>query len=139
MQGIKRKVVHAILFEFFAIISVTLAFMVSTQHGAGHSGALAVMTSVVAMLWNMGYNALFERWEARQAKRGRSLARRITHSLGFEIGLVVLLLPLVMWWLDIGVAAALAIGIGLVVFFVVYGLVYNWCFDRVFGLPTAAA
>ncbi|MEC5398462.1 PACE efflux transporter [Uliginosibacterium sp. H1] len=139
MQGIKRKIVHAVFFEFFAILSVTTAFMLTTGTGAGRSTALAVMTSVVAMLWNMAYNALFESWEARQTKRGRSLARRITHSLGFEIGLVVLLLPLVSWWLGIGLVEALVLEIGLVVFFVVYGLVYNWCFDRLFGLPTAAA
>lgn len=138
MQGIQRKVVHAVLFEFFAIISVTAAFMFTTQHGVGRSGSLAIATSVVAMLWNMGYNWLFEKWEIRQVKRGRSLKRRIVHSIGFEAGLVILLLPLVMWWLNLGLWPALAIEFGLVVFFVAYGLVFNWCFDHVFGLPDAA-
>jgi len=138
MQGIQRKVVHAVLFEFFALITVTLVFMVTTQHGVGRSGSLAVATSVVAMLWNMSYNFLFEKWEARQTTRGRSLARRITHSIGFEIGLVILLLPLVSWWLDLDVWAALGLELGLVLFFVVYGLTFNWCFDRAFGLPRSA-
>jgi uncharacterized membrane protein len=138
MQGKQRKIVHAVLFEFFAVISVTLAFMVTTQHGVGRSGSLAIATSVVAMLWNMAYNVLFEKWEARQTKRGRSLKRRIVHAVGFEAGLVLLLLPLVSWWLDISVWEALGIEVGLVLFFVLYGLVFNWYFDRVFGLPDAA-
>ena len=138
MQGKRRKIVHAVLFELFAVISVTLAFMVTTQHGVGRSGSLAIATSLVAMSWNMAYNVLFEKWEARQTKHGRSLKRRITHSIGFEIGLVILLLPLVSWWLDIGVWEALVLEVGLVVFFVVYGLLFNWYFDRLFGLPNSA-
>ncbi|MEC5385702.1 PACE efflux transporter [Uliginosibacterium sp. H3] len=138
MQGKQRKVVHAVLFELFAVISVTLAFMATTQHGVGRSGSLAIATSLVAMSWNMAYNVLFEKWEARQTKRGRSLKRRIIHSIGFEAGLVVLLLPLVMWWLDLGLWPALTLEFGLVVFFVVYGLVFNWCFDHIFGLPNSA-
>jgi uncharacterized membrane protein len=27
---------------------------------------------------------------------------------------------------------------GLLVFFMVYTFVYNWCFDRLFGLPASA-
>ncbi|MDB5799685.1 MAG: transrane pair domain protein [Rhodocyclales bacterium] len=138
MQGKQRKVVHAILFEVFAVISVTLAFMATTQHGVGSSGSLAVVTSAVAMSWNMAYNFIFEKWEARQSTRGRSLVRRITHAIGFEAGLVVLLLPLVAWWLDMGVWTALGLELGLVLFFVIYGLVFNWYFDRLFGLPTSA-
>jgi uncharacterized membrane protein len=138
MQGKQRKIVHAVLFELFAVISVTLAFMVTTQHGAARSGSLAITTSIVAMLWNMAYNVLFEKWEARQTKRGRSLKRRIVHALGFEAGLVLLLLPLVSWWLDISAWEALGIEVGLVLFFVLYGLAFNWYFDRVFGLPDAA-
>ncbi|HSD37697.1 MAG TPA: PACE efflux transporter [Rhodocyclaceae bacterium] len=138
MQGKRRKIVHAVLFEIFAVISVTLVVMATTPNGVGRSGSLALATSLVALLWNMAYNVLFEKWEARQTKRGRSLARRITHALGFEGGLVILLLPLMTWWLHIGVWEALVLEAGLMLFFVVYGLAFNWCFDRVFGLPDSA-
>ena len=138
MQGKQRKIVHAVLFELFAVISVTFAFMAITQHGVGRSGSLAIATSLVAVLWNMGYNFLFEKWEARQITRGRNLKRRMAHTIGFETGLVVLLLPLVSWWLDINMSEALGLELGLVLFFVIYGLVFNWYFDRIFGLPTSA-
>ncbi|GAA5166603.1 PACE efflux transporter [Viridibacterium curvum] len=138
MQGLRRKITHAILFEFFAIVCVTITVMFTTDHGAASSGGLAVVTSAIAVLWNMAYNWAFERWEARQTKRGRSLRRRAVHAIGFELGLVVLLLPVMTWWLNIGVLAALGLEFGLLLFFVVYGFVFNWCFDHIFGLPAAA-
>lgn len=33
------------------------------------------MITTIAMLWNLIYNTLFEYWESRQARRGRSVAR----------------------------------------------------------------
>lgn len=138
MQGPLRKVVHAVLFEAIAIVIVTLAFAWISGHDAGHTSVLAVLSSAVALGWNMLYNTLFEAWERRQAVRGRSIARRVAHAIGFEGGLVLLLVPVIAWWLDMGLWQALVADIGLVVFFLGYGLVFNWAFDRVFGLPAAA-
>jgi Na+-transporting NADH:ubiquinone oxidoreductase subunit NqrB len=65
----------------------------------------------------------------RRVKRNRTLLRRRLHSLGFEGGLTLLLLPLVAWWLKISWRAALATNLGLFVFFFVYALVFQWGFD----------
>jgi uncharacterized membrane protein len=92
----------------------------------------------VALSWNYVYNAAFELWEARQAARGRSLARRLAHSAGFELGLVVLLVPLIAWWLDVTLWQALLADLGLMAFFFFYTMVFTWAFDRVFGLPASA-
>jgi uncharacterized membrane protein len=84
------------------------------------------------------FNHLFERWEARQAVKGRSLARRTAHALGFEGGLMLVFVPLFAWWFQVGWLKAAAMQAGLLVFFMVYTFVYNWCFDRLFGLPASA-
>jgi uncharacterized membrane protein len=84
------------------------------------------------------FNALFERWERRQAVRGRGLGRRIAHAIGFEGGLIAFLVPAIAWWLDISLWQALLMDLGLVVFFLVYTFVFNWAFDAVFGLPASA-
>ena len=107
--------------------------------GAGKSTALAAATSVIAVIWNLLFNTLFEAWESRQARRGRSLARRIAHALGFEGGLAAILVPLFAWWLDVSLWEALLFDAALLVFFLVYTFVFNWCFDRSFGLPASAA
>jgi uncharacterized membrane protein len=138
MQGTARKVVQAVLYEAIAICFLSPVLALMYDESLGYSGALSVMLSASALLWNMLYNAGFEWWEARQLKRTRTLLRRLLHSLGFEGGLTILLLPLVAWWLEISWLAALATNLGLFVFFFVYALVFQWGFDGVFGVPDSA-
>ncbi len=138
MQGPSRKILQAVLYESIAItvLSPSIAFIYG--NGLAHAGALSVMLSASALLWNVLYNSIFEWWEARQPQRARTLGRRLLHSLGFEGGLVLLLVPLVAWWLGISWWAALVTDMGLFVFFFFYSLGFQWVFDRVFDLPESA-
>lgn len=138
MQGIKRKVVYVSLFELIAVALTSSALMLLGGHDAGHAGVAAVGSSLTAVVWNLVYNHLFEAWEARQTTRGRSVARRIAHAIGFEGGLVLALVPLFAWWLKLSLWDAFVLDLGLVMFFMVYTFVFSWVFDRVFGLPAAA-
>jgi uncharacterized membrane protein len=99
---------------------------------------LAVVLSAVALTWSYIFNGLFERWESGQAVRGRSLARRLAHGVGFEGGLTVLLIPVMSLWLDISPLEAFLANLGLLAFFFVYAIGFTWAFDRVFGLPASA-
>jgi uncharacterized membrane protein len=139
MQGIQRRIVYITLYEGIAIVAASAGLALLTGAGLGHSGALAVAASVIAVIWNLIFNSLFERWEARQAVRGRSLKRRIAHAIGFEGGLIGLLVPMFAWGLGISLWQALVMDLGLVVFFLVYTFVFNWAFDRAFGLPARPA
>lgn len=139
MQGIKRRIVFITLYELIAIAIVTGAVALIFGQGLGHSGALAVISSAIAVVWNLTFTHLFEMWEARQPVKGRSLKRRVAHAIGFEGGLVALLVPAFAWWLDISLWEALVADLGFVLFFLVYTFVFNWGFDRVFGLPASAA
>lgn len=138
LQGARRRVLFVTLYEIIAIAVATWGLASLTGQGAGHSGIVAAASSAIAVLWNLVFNALFERWEARQAVRGRSIARRVAHAIGFEGGLVAFLVPLFAWWFKVSLWEALVMDLGLVVFFLVYTFVFNWVFDRVFGLPTSA-
>ncbi len=95
--------------------------------------------STVALAWNYVFNGWFERWEARQPVKGRSLARRLAHGLGFEGGLVVMLVPVMAWWLNTSLLNAFVADLGVLAFFFVYAVGFTWAFDRVFGLPQSAA
>ena len=139
MQGIKRRVVYITLYEAIAIVVASIGLAAMSGQGLGHSGVLAVIASVIAVCWNLAFNAIFERWEARQAVRGRSVLRRVAHAIGFEGGLVMFLVPTFAWWLDITLLQALVMDLGLVIFFLVYTFVFNWAFDAVFGLPASAS
>ena len=102
MQGPWRRVVYVGLYELIAIVMAGAGLMLMSGKSVFDSGTLAVATSAVAVVWNAVFNGLFERWESRQATPGRSLKRRIAHAVGFEGGLVVLLVPLIAWWLGVG-------------------------------------
>ncbi|HEY0286971.1 MAG TPA: PACE efflux transporter [Pseudomonas sp.] len=138
MQGPARKVVQAILYEAIGICFLSPLLAQLYDESLAYSGALSMMLSASALLWNMIYNVGFEWWEARQPQHSRTLLRRLLHSLGFEGGLTILLLPLIAWWLQISWAAALATNLGLFVFFFFYALVFQWGFDGVFGVPESA-
>lgn len=137
MQGIRRKVVYVSLYELIAV-TLTSAALILLGHGLAHAGVAAVAASLIAILWNLAWNTLFEAWEARQATRGRSIGRRVCHAIGFEGGLIVFIVPLFAWWLGISFWEALVLDAGLIVFFLVYTFVFNLAFDHVFGLPASA-
>ncbi|MEY4764584.1 MAG: hypothetical protein RI907_1257 [Pseudomonadota bacterium] len=137
MQGPRRKLVHALLYEGIAIVIVTLLMLPFSDGNAASTGALSVVISVIAMLWNMGFNTAFEAWERRQASRERTVGRRAVHALLFEGGLVLLTVPLIAWWLAMSWWAAFVLDLGLMALFLVYTFGFNWAFDHVFGLPEA--
>ena len=139
LHGMRRRVVYVSIYELIAIAVAPLGLAQFSSHGVAHAGVMAVVSSGIAVAWNFIFNTLFERWEARQAVRGRSLRRRVAHAVGFEGGLVFTLVPLFAWWFEITLWQALVMDLGLVVFFLCYTFVFNWGFDQVFGLPASAA
>ncbi|OVZ55412.1 hypothetical protein CDO44_24690 [Pigmentiphaga sp. NML080357] len=138
MQGFKRKIVYVTFFELIAVAVTTIGFSLFSDQGVGHASVAAVASSAIAVLWNLAYNTAFEWWEARQAKRGRGFWRRVAHAVGFEAGLVFMLVPLFAWWLEVSLWHAFLLDLGLIVFFLVYTFVFNLVFDSLFGLPASA-
>ena len=84
MQGKQRKVVQAVSYELLALAFV--APLATWVFGSSllQSGLVALATSLVAMTWNMLFNARFEAWEARQRRPQRTFARRVLHALGIR-------------------------------------------------------
>jgi len=139
MSPTRRRVLQAVLYEVIAIAAVGPALSFAFGKSQASTFGLAVVLSTIALAWNYTFNWMFERWESRQAVRGRSFPRRLAHGAGFEGGLVILLLPVMSLWLDISPAQAFVANLALLVFFFVYAVVFTWCFDRVFGLPASAS
>jgi uncharacterized membrane protein len=138
MSPRNRRVLQAILYEVFAIAFVGPVLSLAFDKPPASTLGLAFVLSSIALGWNYIFNMLFERWETRQAKRGRSFARRLAHGMGFEGGLVVILVPVMALWLDISPLEAFLANIGLLAFFFVYAIAFTWAFDKVFGLPESA-
>ena len=138
LQGVRRRVLYVTLYELIAIVVATFGLAVLTGQSAAHSGVASVAASVIAVVWNLVFNWAFERWEARQPVRGRTVWRRMAHAVGFEGGLVFTLVPLFAWWFGVSLWHAFVMDLGLIVFFLGYTFVFNWVFDHLFGLPASA-
>lgn len=137
MQGIKRKLVYVAFYESIALTVVSATLLI-LGHSLTHASVASVVISILAVSWNILWNTLFERWEASQPDPTRTVLRRIAHAIGFEIGLVLAIVPPLAWWLQISLWDALVMDLGLVVFFLIYTYVFTLVFDTVFGLPLAA-
>ena len=59
-------------------------------------------------------------------------------SVALKLNAALVLIPLMAWWFNVGLWEAAVMEAGLLVFFLCYTYVFNWCFDRVFGLPASA-
>lgn len=138
MSPIFRRVFQAVLYEVIAVALVGPAIGFLFSEPVASTMGLAVCMSTVALSWNYLFNGWFERWEAKQSVRGRSWRRRLAHALGFEGGLLVMLVPIMAWWLDVTLLTAFVADLGILAFFFVYAVVFTWTFDRIFGLPQSA-
>lgn len=127
-RSILERICHALMFELIAIALTAAAIVWVMQQPLSHAGGLAVAISTIAMLWNMVFNAAFDRAQAKMGFR-RNIAVRALHALLFETGLTIAVVPLAAWWLEIGLLEALILDIGLLLFFLFYTFIYNWCYD----------
>ncbi|MBH2929774.1 PACE efflux transporter [Serratia marcescens] len=138
MQGVKRKLVYVTAYEIIGMAISALGLALLSGHAPSSTGPLAVVITTIAVSWNFSYNYLFEWWESRQASRTRTLKRRILHAVGFQLTLVVYLIPLIAWWMGITLWQALLLDMALIVIIPCYTFLFNWAFDKLFGLPASA-
>ena len=133
-----RRIVYVTSYEFFAILSVGVALSVLLGKPILDTGSFAMLTSLIAVGWNYVYTTGFEFWESRQTVKGRSKRRRAAHAIGFELGLMMIFIPFMSWWLSIGLAEALVYQVSFALYFLCYTYLFNLGFDTIFGLPESA-
>lgn len=129
-RSLKERFFHAAGFEVLAIAMVSPLAAWVMDKPLFQMGALAIMLSTVAMVWNMIYNAGFDRlWPRNKVKRGVGL--RVLHALGFEGGFILIGLPIAAWMLGISLWQAFLIEVAFFLFFLPYTMLYNWLYDKV--------
>lgn len=129
-KSIKERALHATLFELGGVILVAPLLAWLMNHSLAMMGAMTIMISTVAMLWNMVYNAFFDRLRARFGF-AMTLLTRALHAMGFEAGLILVVVPLAAWWLSISLFEAFLLDIGLLLMFLPYTMLFNWAYDKV--------
>lgn len=136
MRTIKDRIRHALSFEIIGlIIMIPLGAMVFSMP-AEDIGVVGAVSATIATAWNYLYNLGFD--HAMQRLKGttqKTTLVRVAHSVLFELGLLVVLMPFIAWYLGISLMHALVMDISFALFYVVYAFVFNWCYDRLFPLP----
>ena len=131
---------HTLGFEVLGMMISVPLFSLLTGQPVDHLGPLAIGLSLLATGWNYLYNLLVDHWMLRQLGRlEKRLIERVLHALIFELGLLLVVLPLTALWLGISLWQALWLDIGFSLFFVLYAFGYNLAYDRLFPLPHQAS
>lgn len=138
MQGLKRRIVYVSSYEIIGMMISAVGLALLAGDSVEHTGPLSVMITTIAVTWNFIYNILYEKWEARQESKSRTVKRRIPHAIGFQITLVMFLIPLIAWWMNISLVAAFWLDVAFIIIIPIYTFIFNWTFDKLFGLPASA-
>lgn len=129
-RSFKERVFHALCYEIIGILIFTPILAWWFGFDLLKTGVLTAAISAIAMLWNMLFNALFDRWATR-LNWTRTVKIRVLHALLFEVGLVLAIVPLAAWWLQISLWQAFLLDIGFLLAFLPYTYIYNWTYDHV--------
>lgn len=139
MRTLPDRLRHTIIFEVLAVTLVAVGGSLIVGRPVEVMGALGLMFSALAMVWNLVFNWLFDLWDRKyRASAARGIGIRVVHAALFELGLLSAGIFLVAWWLDMGLLPALALNAGMSAFFLVYTFCFNWAYDVVFPVPKAA-
>ncbi|EHV6758481.1 multidrug/biocide efflux PACE transporter [Salmonella enterica] len=127
-RSLPERIFHAVCFEGIAtaILAPTTAWLM--QRSVLEMGGLTILLATTAMIWNIIYNALFDRlWPAHQVRRTAKV--RALHALGFESGFIVIGVSIVACVLNVSLLQAFTLEIGFFLFFLPYTMLYNWAYD----------
>lgn len=136
MRTIADRIRHALSFEIIGLILMIPLGALLFSMPAEDIGVVGVVSATIATAWNYLYNLGFD--HIMQRLRGttqKTTGIRAAHAVLFELGLLVVLMPFIAWYLNISLAHALVMDVSFALFYVVYAFVFNWCYDRLFPLP----
>ena len=129
-KSLTERILHAVGFEALLLsLSAPLGAWL-LDRSTTQVGLLSLIISLAAMLWNVIYNAAFDRlWPATRI--ARTVRVRALHASGFEGGLALVCIPLTALMLHMSLIEAFMVEAGLVLFILPYTMAYNWLYDVV--------
>lgn len=133
MRTTRDRIRHAGLFELSALALVTPLGSAVFRVEAARFGAIALVSTAIAMIWTYGYNLAFDHALLRISGTVRKTLRvRVVHAVLFEAGLTAVLVPIIAIGLGTGLWRALAVDVTVTALYLVYAFAFNWAYDVVF-------
>ena len=127
-KSLTERIIHAVSFEGLAtlILAPTAAWLM--QRSVVEMGGLSILLATLAMVWNLIYNAIFDRiWPVSRVVR--TLKVRALHAIGFECGFITIGVTTVALLLGVSLIQAFMLEIGFMLFFLPYTMLFNWVWD----------
>lgn len=133
MRTIGDRIRQAVSFEVIGLLfSIPLAAL-TFGYSLEKTGVLGLIGATLATAWNYIFNLGFDHTLKRLTGSTRkSLKLRVLHAFSFELGLLMAFLPIIAWWIGIGLLEALLVDVSFALFYLVYAFVFTWCYDTIF-------
>jgi uncharacterized membrane protein len=125
----KRRLIHAALYEGILLVVIAVLLSRLMDLPLELTGALGMSMTIIALGWNMLFNHYFEQIEARYELK-RTVKIRIVHAIGFEGGMLLVTVPMVAYALDISLAQAFVLDLGLTLGILAYTVIFQWGYDH---------
>ncbi len=134
------RVRHALMFEMLGLAIITPAAAWLYDKPMLDMGVVGIGAATLATVWTFVFNLGFDhalRWLKGDARK--ELRHRLAHTVLFECGLLVMLLPPMAWYLGMSLWQTFLLDLFIVAFYLVYNFLFNIAYDRLFPLagPTA--
>jgi len=140
MRTFRDRVRHALMFEAVALSIFIPGSAVLFDQPLEHMGFIGLASATIATFWNFIFNVGFDRAMLRlRGSLHKTVAIRLLHTFLFELGLVFMLIPMIAWYLEIGLWPALLMDLAIVAYYLVYAFFFNIAYDRIFPIPAARA
>lgn len=136
MRSTSDRIRHAVSFEIIGLALITPLGAFAFGMPVADIGVVGVASATIATGWNYLYNLGFDHVMQRlTGSTQKSLAVRVLHSVLFEGGLLLALLPLIAWYLGVSMLQAFMMDVSFALFYLVYAFVFNLAYDKIFPLP----
>jgi uncharacterized membrane protein len=136
MRTTRDRIRHAISFEIIGLAIVTPLGAWVFGMPMHDIGVIGIVSATIATLWNYIYNFGFDRLMQRvRGTTQKTVLIRVMHAVLFEVGLLIVLLPPIAWYLGISLWQSFLMDVSFALFYMGYALVFSWAYDRLFPLP----
>lgn len=135
MRSVGDRIRHAISFEIIGLLLV-VPLGAWVFHMPLHDiGMVGIVSATIATAWNFVYNYVFDLFLQRTAgTTEKSGLARVCHAILFEVGLLVVLMPFIAWYLGVSLWQAFVMDLSFALFYMFYAFGFNWAYDRIFPL-----
>lgn len=139
LRPLRERALQTLCFEIIGLALVVPVYSFATDRSSTDSMLLMVLLSLVILLWCPVHNTVFDVVELRLSNRkasDRPHWLRIAHAVSHETTAVFLTCPIVMLVGRMSLGEALAINIGLTVFYTAYAYTFHLIYDQLRPVQT---